>query len=185
MKKGGEYKKHIYWLTEDEEARLRDKLARRDIQLKSARGIVCTPLDHINKITSVAPDVWDETCKRQGSWYRTSEKAGLFLIIISFDLEGYKARKAATIIESDFVPPRLATLKEKKALARDVELERRLPPEWNQVSDREKGIYLRWARRLGSDVEDYEFLFLAHTANHANLNIFFNAYFSHYMSRGF
>ncbi|MFH1351080.1 MAG: hypothetical protein ABII26_09075 [Pseudomonadota bacterium] len=32
----------------------------------------------------------------------------------------------------------------------------------------EKTLYLRWARRLGSDVEDYDALYLSHTANHAN-----------------
>ncbi|MDQ1336608.1 MAG: hypothetical protein QG552_3558, partial [Thermodesulfobacteriota bacterium] len=32
----------------------------------------------------------------------------------------------------------------------------------------EKRIYLRWAKRLGSNVEDYDFLYQSHTANHAN-----------------
>jgi hypothetical protein len=32
----------------------------------------------------------------------------------------------------------------------------------------EKKIYLRWASRLGSDVKDYDLLYLSHTANHAN-----------------
>ena len=117
MKQKGPYTKHIYWLTEDEEEKLRQELAGRDIRLKSAKGIVCTPLDRINKITSVAPEVWNDTCNRQGSWYRTSDRNGLYLVISSFELEGYKDKKAATITESDFVPPRLATSKDKEALA--------------------------------------------------------------------
>ncbi len=168
MKNRGPYIKHIYWLTKDEEERLRDELAARDIKLKSAKGIVCTPLDEINKITSVAPDVWDDTCKRQGSWYRASDKNGLYLVISSFELEDYEDQKAAVITESDFVPPRLATMGDKKALVQDELFKRRVPDDWLHPADLEKRIYLRWARRLGSDVENYDFLYLSHTANHAN-----------------
>lgn len=168
LKKRGPYRKHIYWMTKDEEERLRDELAGRKIKLKSAKGIMCTPLDEINKITSVAPDVWNETCNRQGSWYRTSEKNGLYLIISSFDLEDYEDQKEAVITESDFIPPLLADEKEKQALIEDSGLKERLPEGWLHPGDVEKRIYLRWARRLGSDVEDYDFLYLSHTANHAN-----------------
>ncbi len=168
MKPKGPYKKHIYWLTKDEEERLRDELAARNIRLKSAKGIVCTPLDEINKITSVAPEVWDDTCKRQGSWYRTSEKNGLYLIISSFELVDYEEQKAATITESDFVPPSLANLDDKNALVQDSSLKKRVPDDWLRPGDIEKRIYLRWAKRLGSDVKDYDFLYLSHTANHAN-----------------
>jgi hypothetical protein len=168
LKNRGPYIKHIYWLTKDEEERLREELAGRNIKLKSAKGIVCTPLDEINKITSVAPDVWDDTCKRQGSWYRTSEKNGLYLIISSFELVDYEEQKAATITESDFVPPSLANLEDKNALVQDSSLKKRVPDDWLHPADLEKRIYLRWAKRLGSDVKDYDFLYLSHTANHAN-----------------
>ena len=158
LKNRGPYIKHTYWLTKDEEERLRDELAARDIKLKSAKGIVCTPLDEINKITSVAPDVWDDTCKRQGGWYRASEKNGLYLVISSFELEDYEDQKAAVITESDFVPPRLATMGDKKALVQDELFKRRVPDDWLHPADLEKRIYLRWAKRLGSDVENYDFL---------------------------
>jgi hypothetical protein len=162
------YKKHVYWLTKDEETRLRDELVLAGVRLKSAKGIVCTPLDRINKITSVAPEVWNDTCARQGSWYRNSVKKGLYLIVSSFPLEGYEGHKVAMITESDFIQPRPATREEKEALVAAPEFEIQLPPEWHRVDDIEKRIYLRWARRLGSDVEDYDFLYLSHTANHAN-----------------
>ena len=84
------YRKHIYWLTREEKNRLGQRLAAQHIKLKKAKGIVCAPLDALNKITSVAPEVWSETCGRQGSWYRTSEKNGLYLIVSSFDLKDYR-----------------------------------------------------------------------------------------------
>ena len=162
------YKKHIYWVTEEDERKLRGELAAQNRKLKTAKGIVCTPLDPITKIASVSPEVWDETCSRQGSWYRHSAKNGLYLIISSFELEDYRNRKAAVITVSDFVPPRLATEKEKSTLVEGPHLQEKMPKEWRHVDDIEKRIYLRWARRLGSEVENYDFLYLSHTANHAN-----------------
>ncbi|UCF57460.1 MAG: hypothetical protein JSW15_03040 [Deltaproteobacteria bacterium] len=162
------YRKHIYWLTKDEEARFRDQLEARDVRMGSAKGVVCPPLDEINKISSVAPEVWNQTCARQGSWYRASNKNGLYLVISSFELEDYEDKKAATITESDFDPPRLARPEEKKDMIRDPDFMNQLPSEWQTVEETEKRIYLRWAQRLGSDAEDYDFLYLSHTANHAN-----------------
>jgi hypothetical protein len=162
------YLKHVYWLTADEEDRLRGELASKDITLKRAKGVVCTPLDPINKISSVPPEVWNETCARQGSWYRTSEKMGLYLVISSFELAGYEGNRAATIMESDFEPPRLASREEKESLVSESAFVERVPPEWHRIGDLEKRIYLRWAKRLGSETEDYDFLFLSQTANHAN-----------------
>lgn len=168
MKPKDPYAKHIYWLARSEEAHMREELAARDIKVKSAKGIVCTPLDPTNKISSVSPDIWDETCGRQGSWYRTSERNGQYLVVSSFELEGYRSRKAAVITESDFVPPRLATLEDKEALLEDPLLKERLPDRWQRVSEREKRIYLKWAKRFGSKTNDFDFLYLTHTSNHAN-----------------
>ena len=167
-KKKRNYIKYIYWVIEAEEARLREDLTSRGIKMRSAKGIVCTPLDEINKISSVSPEIWNDTCARQGSWYRASDKNGLYLVISSFELNGYEDQKAATITRSDFEPPRLANPEEKRNVINDPEFLERVPPEWRTVDELEKRIYMRWARRLGSDVEDYDFLYLSHTANHAN-----------------
>ena len=164
----GPYKKHIYWLTQGQTSQLKTDLESRRIKLKHAKGIVCTPLDKMNKITSVAPEIWDETCCRQGSWYRTSDKNGLYLIVSAFELDGFEARRAAVITESDFVLPQSASLTEKQLLLEDPRLQERMPARWRQVDEIEKRIYLRWAKRLGSSVQDYDQLYMTHTANHAN-----------------
>ncbi len=162
------YIKYVYWLTEDEELRLREDMEGHNIKMKSARGIVCTPLDEINKISSVAPAVWDDTCARQGSWYRASEKNGLYLVVSSFKLQDYEEQRACTITGSEFDPPRLASKEEKESMINDPEFIRMIPPYWKKIEETEKRIYLRWAQRLGSEVRDYDFLYLSHTANHAN-----------------
>ena len=162
------YLKHIYWLSKEEVARFETQLAARGIKMKFAKGVVCTPLDEMNKLSCVAPEVWDETCARQGSWYRASEKSGLFLVISSFDVEELKDKKAGTIRRVDFHPAKVATLEEKKTLASDPDFDRRVPARWRKISDVEKRVFLRWAARLGSETEDFDWLYLSHTANHAN-----------------
>lgn len=162
------YIKHVYWLSEAEEARLGLALSERGIRMRRAKGVVCTPLDPINKISSVSPAVWGQTCSRQGSWYRTSARNGLYVIISSFELEGHEDKKAATITLSDFVPPQRASLPEKGSMVRDPDFQKRVPAQWSKPEAVEKKLSLRWARRLGAEVENYESLHLTHTANHAN-----------------
>jgi len=159
--------KHIYWLTEEKEGQLKRTLAERGIKLKSGKAVVCPGLDEITKIISIAPEVWSETCQRQGSWYKRSAKNGLYLIISSFDLEGFEPYKQAVITRSDFILPNPATRKEKQEMIEDEGFRPSVPKEWYEVSDFEKRLWIRWARRLGSD-DDWDTLFLTHTANHAN-----------------
>jgi hypothetical protein len=162
------YVKHVYWLTTEEEVRLRRNMERSNIHLRSAKGVVCTPLDEINKISSVSPEVWSENCTRQGAWYGASKKNGLYLIVSSFELKDLRGKRVAKITKSDFSPPKFADLEEKREMISDQDFIRKIPPEWGNISEAEKRIYLRWAKRLGSSVEEYDFLFLSHTANHAN-----------------
>ncbi len=147
---------------------MRQDIKAEGLKLKSAKGVVCTPLDKINKISSVAPEVWDETCGRQGSWYRASDKNGLFLVISSFELESLADYKSATIRQVDFRPPHFAAVEEKKEMVADPDFNARVPARWKQVSEPEKRIFLRWAARLGPEVEDFDSLYLTQTANHAN-----------------
>jgi len=168
MKPDGPYVKYIYWLTSEEESKLRAELKVRDIKMRSARGIVCSPMNIKNRISSVAPEVWDDTCARQGSWYRESDRNGLYLVISSFDLAGYEEKKAAIITLSEFNPPRLASEEEKIEMVNDPEFREIIPSRWQSAGDTEKKIFLMWARRLGSDVDDFDSLYLTHTANHAN-----------------
>jgi len=160
--------KHIYWLTKEDVPQLDQRLAAQGIKLKFAKGVVCTPLDETSKIACVAPEVWNDTCARQGSWYRASDKNGLFLVVSSFDLQELKDKKAGTIRRVAFHPPKTATSEDKKALVRDPDFERSVPPRWREITDVEKRVFLRWAARLGSETQDFDVLYLSHTANHAN-----------------
>jgi hypothetical protein len=162
------YKKFAYWLHESSLGQLSDALAAKGIKIREAKGIVCTPLDPINKISVVSPGVWSETCKRPGSWYRASDKKNLYLVVSSFELSDFEDRLCSIITESDFIPDHLASLEEKLALVSDTVYQALAPGQWSEVDEVEKRLYIRWAKRLGSDLDDYELLFLTQSANHAN-----------------
>lgn len=168
MKAGKPYEKHVYWIDEEEEARLRGELAGKRVRLKRAKGVVCTPLDEINRIASVPPEVWNDTCGRQGSWYRESEKRGLFLIVSSFPLHGWETKKSALITRSDFTPPGTATVRDIEGMVGNADIRPRVPRDWSRASDFERRLMVRWAKRIDPRAPEYEELFLTHTANHAN-----------------
>jgi len=90
----------------------------------------------------VPPQVWDETCARQGSWYRASRKKGLYLVISSFELEGYGEKKEAIITLSDFDPPRIASLEEKHQMISESEFINQIPPGWEMVKEIEKKMWI-------------------------------------------
>jgi hypothetical protein len=162
------YKKLAYWIKESQVGDLEKIAAERAVKLRMAKGVMCTPLDPINKISLVAPSVWDETCRRPGSWYHVSDKSGLYLVISSFELAEFEKDLSSIITESNFVPEALATKEDKLALVADPAYTALAPRQWSDVEETEKRIYLRWAKRLGSDLDDYELLFLTQSANHAN-----------------
>jgi hypothetical protein len=168
MKSSKPYIKYTYWLTQEEETSLRERLSGQGIRLKSAKGVTCTPLDELNKIASVDPAVWDAHCARAGTWYKSSDKKGRYLIVSSFELKGYEKQGATVIRPSDFTPQRELNHKEKEELAHMPEFSDRMPPGWQDVKEKEKRIYLRWAAKLGSSVRDFDILLLSQSANHAN-----------------
>lgn len=164
----GPYIKFVYWLTGEDARVFKEEMERTGASVKAVRGVVCSPLDPLNRISLVEPSVWNATCRRQGSWYRSSDKDGLYLAVSSSPLEGWKDRMEFTIQESDFVRPSLATNEEKQALLNNPNILGRIPEEWKQAAEVEKRTYLRWAKMFGSDVADFDSLHVSHTANHAN-----------------
>lgn len=149
-------------------AKAQETLLAQGLKVKAARGVVCSPLDPRSRIMTVAPEVWAETCKRQGTWYRTSDKAGLHLVVSPWELKGLAPRPSLVLTLSDFSPPRLAEPSDREALLLLPVLKERMPEEWNRSTEMERTIYVRWAQRFGSKIRDFDVLHRMHTANHAN-----------------
>lgn len=163
-----DYLKYVYWLSDGKKTRLIEDLKHHKIDIKPAKSVVCVALRQNDEIYSVAPGVWNDVCGRQGSWYRASNKNGLHLIVSSDELTGYGDQKSARIIRSEFDPPRLAGRDEKERMVNDPEFVSQIPSGWKIINNKEKAAYLKWAKRFGSTVDDYDFLYLSQTANHAN-----------------
>jgi hypothetical protein len=162
------YQKYIYWLTQSEERDFRTLLSARGSKVKTVRGVVCPALDRSAPVSSISPKTWDQTCARQGSWYRSSDKNGCYLIVSPEPVTQIEGRCAAVITSSSFKPPRLATAAEEAEMARAPSLKGHIPEGWYRVRHGEKRGFLRWANQMGSSVGGFRALFLAHTANHAN-----------------
>ncbi len=160
--------KFIYWLEKEKAEEVDRDLKAKGIKVRHAKGVVCTPLDPINKISIVEPGVWDDVCTRAGAWYWASDRAGLHLLVSSFEVEGLTALLAGTITKTEFSPPRYATAEEKQALVSELEKTGLIPDNWRRIDGKEKELYLKWARRLGARIDEWDTLYLTHTANHAN-----------------
>jgi hypothetical protein len=119
-------------------------------------------------VAGVPPAAWNGTCNRQGSWYRQSEKKNMFLLVSNFQFLDFEIRLHVVITESNFYPPRIASEQEKMALVADSAFKKKLPEEWSQISSSEKRVYLKWAKRLGSNLDEFSTLFLSQTANQSN-----------------
>lgn len=166
--KSSVYKKYVYWLTEKEADRARKTLQDQGLKVRMAKGVPCTPLDAFNKISIVAPSIWNDICHRQGSWYRESEKNGLYLVVSSFPVTGLENGLEAIVTLTDFKAPRLATVEDKQIMISDPEFKKKIPLEWMKLDEKDTKLTLKWAKKLDSRIENYETIYLTHTANHAN-----------------
>jgi len=167
MKRSRSYEKFTYWITGSEAEQLSEALSGRNIRIKTAKSVVCTPLDILNKISVVRPETWNELCGRQGSWYRESKWAGLYLVVSGFDLSEFGYRLNTRIQPSRFKLPRTPTDDELEQLVSSEAYRSAAPEQWSQVSKRERQRWLHWLGKAGVH-EPFERLFLIHSANHAN-----------------
>ena len=162
------YKKYVYWLTKSQFQDTCRKLSGIGLNVALVNRLPGLALKPGLPAAGVPPIAWNGTCSRQGSWYRQSEKKNMFLLVSNRQLLDSEIRLQAVITESNFYPPRIASEQEKMALVADSVSKKRLPEEWSQISSSEKRIYLRWAKRLGSNLDEFNTLFLSQTANHSN-----------------
>ena len=167
MKKPRPYEKFTYWLAGSEVERLSEALLERNIRIKTAKSVVCTPLDILNKISVVKPETWNELCGRQGSWYRESDRAGLYLVVSRFDLSEFGYHLNTRIQPSRFRLPRAAAADELEQLVSSEAYRSAVPGEWSRISERERRRWLSWLAKAGIH-EPFDQLFLNHSANHAN-----------------
>ena len=166
--KTDDYVRYTYWITSAQAERLARILKEEHgIRLRKAGGVVCTPLAPRSRVTLVTPQAWNRTCARQGSWYRTSSRAGLSLAVSPEPLEGFGFPLNTCITLSSERVTERADPETKLKLVESRQYKSLEPSEWRDVLPAEKKRFLAWARKRGVTY-DFEELFLTHSANHAN-----------------
>lgn len=160
-------KRHTYWLAEAELRELERRLATRRPRLTPIRGVPCKGLNDVADASFVAPEVWDQVCRRQGSWYRGSPKAGLFLVVADEPVDGLEERLETTVEPCDFSPPRLAGERDALEMAGSDAFARRVPEGWARVAEREAGYWRRLLANVGAE-GGLDRRLVIHSANHAN-----------------
>ncbi len=162
-------KKYVHWLKPEAFEALRARLLARKIRMTPIRSVPCKGLSDVVDVGFVMPEEWNKTCRRQGSWYRQSDRNGLVLVLSSRPLDelGAKGLAAEAVIEpSDFQPPSLPDAAARKALAEDPEYRCRAPAEWFEITDEERRYWDRLIKRIGG-AGTLDRAFETHNANHA------------------
>ncbi len=163
------FKRYYYWIKGDRLKGVLEDLrsaGHRVVSLK--KGPVCLSLRSKKRICVVFQDAWSSGCKRQGSWYGLSSKRGDILLVSPIRLKIINCLIGGIIEESDFIPPRYADFEDKLRLFQNLRFSNLIPWRWRYVSESEKRIYIRWAKRFRGNVDDYYQLYLSHSANHSN-----------------
>jgi hypothetical protein len=161
--------KYVYWLNKDDFIKFQERISEDKISIHETKKAVCVVLSRRIEIGFVHPDTWEkfDVCRRQMSWYKSSSRAGNYLIVSSINLEKYGLILENTVRESEFTPPALPDENQKIELIKRPGYQKLKPDEWENVNEDDPMIR-KWLKVMGIRRMTYKELFVNHCANHAN-----------------
>ena len=164
------YQKFIYWLDPDRFLHLKATLKERGNWRDTPQKAVCVPLTPDVKFGYVLPETWKTfgLCKRQLSWYATSIRSGLVLVVSDHELEGHEDVLSAIIRPSAFELKTVPDEDEKLRLIASEAYQRQKPAKWEDIASEYPGKLDKWMKIMGLEDISFEALFITHCANHAN-----------------
>ncbi len=172
MKNDTQYSKYIYWLPDNDFVKFENDVRSTEFELKPARKTSCGTLNAKGKTVRYAsPEIFSGLCKRQGSWYRESNKAGSYLVVSEEKLpEKYNQFLDAKITESDFLPQSLPDQSDIHKLVDSDEYQSQHPVEWEKKTFIDGLIYkifftITGFWGFGDNIKKH---WNNHRANHAN-----------------
>ncbi len=172
MKNNTQYKKHIYWIPGSEFMNLMDDLESTELKLKPVKKTSCETLNAKNKTVRYAsPEIFSGLCKRQGSWYRESNKAGCYLVVSEEKLpEQYEQYLDADITGTDFLPKSLPDQSGIQKLVDSEEYQNHHPDDWEKKTFKDGLMYkvfftITGFWGFGDNLKKH---WNGHCANHAN-----------------
>jgi hypothetical protein len=162
------YKKYVYWLPAGEFRHFQQEFERIEHKtLFIPERYPCELLSPTRSIGAVLPETWNMACNRQGSWYRTSEKAGQVIVVSAKPfplLQNYFWGEVSVV---SFHPPKLPSEKQVRDLVKTPAYISRMPEEWPRFLEDEKVRFRRFFDSKGISLSLDEVL-LHQSANHAN-----------------
>ena len=172
MENNTEYSKNIYWLPHSEFVKFESDVKSTELELKPARKTSCGTLNAKGKsVRYASPKIFNGLCKRQGSWYRESNKAGSYLVVSEEKLpEKYNQFLDAIITGTDFSPQSLPGQSGIQRLVDSKEYQNQRPDDWENKTFKEALMYkimftLTGFWGFGDNINKH---WNNHRANHAN-----------------
>lgn len=163
------YQKFCYWIDCHDLKKIEEAIKQRDAVLEREARIPCRALRSSKEIVLLPPQAWEGFCKRRTSWYRSSDKAGKFLLVSQVPLDHLQIDSPILIQGSTFKPERLPTYEEIFLLVQSHHYQHLKPEIWERTDEMDQEFYRRWFQRYRpSEPFDFKKIFTYHSANHAN-----------------
>jgi len=160
-------KRFFYWLPEAAFLPFREKARKRRLRPMPISGVPCKTMHPLSDLSFVPPETWNQVCRRQGSWYRTSPRNGHILLVSPKPVSGCLEYLDGMIEQASFQPETWVTPRDIQTLISDQSYLSRQPEEWLRITLREKRHWRNLLERVG-DSRNLEDLIGIHSANHAN-----------------
>jgi len=163
----------LYWFPEAEFEGARALLKKEGFRVSAAMLTPCQVMKaEGNRVVYAPPDVWPRICTRQSTWYRTSRRAGQFMLMSARRLpQALDVFLDAEIEATDFKPDRLPSEAELEAVVRADAYQKRKPPGWEAIGLKDAWLFKAlfsitgfWRRRS----DNLKRHWLGQRANHAN-----------------
>lgn len=163
---------YLYWLEKADLLQARDVLAAGGIGMRPALLTPCQVM-RATKTTAIyaTPAVWSRMCVRQGSWYRASRRAGLYMLMSTSRLpEAFDEFLDAELSESSFVPEELPSRFQLQQLVDSPEYRDNKPVEWEKKTTLDAIMFKLFftVTRIWKRTDTLKKHWLGHRANHAN-----------------
>ena len=162
----------LYWFPEADFQRARDLLKSEGYSVSAA---VLTPCQVMkaegNRVVYAPPAVWTRICRRQSTWYRSSRRAGHFMLMSARRLPPklepfFDAELSAT----DFQPERLPDSEELRAIVDSDAYQDQKPEGWEAIGFKDALMFkiLFTVTRFWGWGDNLRRHWLGQRANHAN-----------------
>ncbi|WP_455208493.1 hypothetical protein [Kaarinaea lacus] len=166
------FARYIYWLTFGEFKQTKTDLQQRGKRLRPALMTPCEVLRAKDDVVLYAsPSVWSRVCVRQGSWYRSSDKYGKYMLASNNKLPvQYDRYLDVQIKESNFEPASLPSIAELQTLVNDNAYQQQKPQDWENKTWLDSFMFktLFSLTRFWGWGDNLKKYWLSHRANHAN-----------------